>query len=265
MRTLVTGMAALAAAATASSAAGHDSAPKRVIAVVAHPDDEVFIAPALARLVREGAELTLVFATDGDQGPGVSGMDKGAELAAVRQGEARCSAAALGASVTHFFGLGDGTLGNLAHLPDSAAQRFEAQLETLLVSGDYDLAITWGPDGGYGHADHRMVSSITTEVIQRMGADRPQLLYPGFRAGTLPQVPEIQMWATLDPALLPVTMPYQPVDLAAASAALQCHKTQFDETVRAGLIPLFDQSVWGGAVHLRDAFAPPEIATETPG
>jgi hypothetical protein len=77
-------------------------------------------------------------------------------------------------------------------------------------------------------------------------------------------VPEIQLWATLDPALLPVTMAYQPVDLAAASAALQCHKTQFDETVRAGLIPLFDQSVWGGAVHLREAFAPPPPPATTP-
>ncbi len=263
MRTIITALAVLAAAASGASA--QDSAPKRVIAIVAHPDDEIFIAPALARLARDGAELTLVFATDGDQGPGVSGMDKGAALAAMRQAEARCSAAALGASATHFSGLGDGTLGVLAHAPDSSAQRFEAQLETLLASGSFDLAITWGPDGGYGHADHRMVSAITTEVIQRMGADRPQLLYPGFRTGTLPPVPELQTWATLDPALLPVIMPYEPVDLAAASAALQCHKTQFDETVRAGLIPLFDLSVWGGALHLREAFPAPANTPAMPG
>ncbi|UIP07553.1 PIG-L family deacetylase [Erythrobacter sp. SDW2] len=265
MRTIITALALAAMAMTASGALAQDSTPRRVIAIVAHPDDEVFIAPVLARLAREGAELTLVFATDGDQGPGVSGMEKGAALARVRQGEARCSAAALQASVTHFFGLGDGTLGTLAHLPDSSAQRFEAQLEALLGGGDYDLALTWGPDGGYGHADHRMVSAITTEVIQRMGAGRPQLLYPGFRNGTLPPVPEIQSWATLDPALLPIAMPYEPADLAAASAALQCHKTQFDETVRAGLIPLFDQSVWGGALHLREALAAPAITPEMPG
>lgn len=262
MRAILAGLALLAA--TASGASAQDRAPKRVIAIVAHPDDEVFLAPLLARLARDGAELTLVFATDGDQGPGVSGMEKGAELAAVRQGEARCSAAALGASATHFMGLGDGTLGSLAHAPDSSAQRFESQLEALLASGDYDLALTWGPDGGYGHADHRMVSAITTEVIQRMGADRPQLLYPGFRTGTLPPVPELQAWATLDPALLPIAMPYEPADLASASAALQCHKTQFDDTVRAALIPLFDQSVWGGALHLRDAFARPAITQAKP-
>lgn len=263
MRAIITGLVALAAAASGVSA--QDRTPQRVIGIVAHPDDEVFIAPVLARMVREGAELTLVFATNGDQGPGVSGIEKGAALAQLRQGEARCSAAALGASATHFFGLGDGTLGTLAHLPDSSAQRFEAQLEALLGGGDYDLAITWGPDGGYGHADHRLVSAITTEVIQRMGTGRPQLLYPGFRTGTVPPVPDLQLWATLDPALLPIAMPYEPADLASASAALQCHKTQFDESVRARLIPLFDQSVWGGALHLRDAFAAPAITPEMPG
>lgn len=264
MRAILGTMAALAVTWPAIGSA-QDSAPKRVIAVVAHPDDEVFIAPALARLVREGAELTLVFATDGDQGPGVSGMEKGAALAAIRQDEARCSAAALGATGTHFFGLGDGTLGVAAHIPGSAALRFEAQLEALLAEKGYDLALTWGPDGGYGHADHRMVGAITTEVVQRMGADRPQLLYPGFRTGTLPPIPELQLWATLDPALLPVRMAYEPDDLAAASSALQCHKTQFDETVRAGLIPLLDRSVWGGAIHLRDAFGAPAGAVDLPG
>lgn len=262
MRAMAIGLAALTASVTATSLSAQEPAPQRVVAVAAHPDDEVFVAPALAKLVREGAELTLVFATDGDQGPGVSGMERGAALAALRQLEARCSAGALGVAATHFFGLGDGTLGLGAHQPGSAALRFEAQLELLLAEGDYDLVITWGPDGGYGHADHRMVSAITTEVIQRMGDGRPRLLYPGFRTGTLPPVPELQVWATLDPDLLPLAIPYQPADLAAASAALQCHKTQFDEAVRRQLVPLFDQTVWGGAVHLRDAFPTPASVAE---
>ena len=257
MRAMAIGLAALTAAVTATGVSAQEPAPQRVVAIVAHPDDEVFVAPALAKLARDGAELTLVFATDGDQGPGVSGMERGAALAALRQLEARCSAGALGAAATHFFGLGDGTLGLGAHQPGSAALRFEARLEELLAEGDYDLVITWGPDGGYGHADHRMVSAITTEIVQRMGDDRPRLLYPGFRTGTLPPVPELQVWATLDPNLLPVKLSYESADLAATHAALQCHKTQFDVAVRSQLVPLFDQTVWGGAVHLRDAFPAP--------
>ena len=43
----------------------HDST---VVAVFAHPDDETLIAPALARLAREGARVYLVVVTDGRLG-----------------------------------------------------------------------------------------------------------------------------------------------------------------------------------------------------
>src|SRR5215207_3798691 len=69
-------------------------------------------------------------------------MPIGDELATAREEEARCAARALGIQPPILLGFPDGKL------------------------GDY---ITWGPDGGTGHPDHRIVSSIVTQ-LQRTGA-----------------------------------------------------------------------------------------------
>src|SRR5262249_10966635 len=39
-----------------------------LVAVVAHPDDETIVSPALARYAREGARVVVVVATDGRKG-----------------------------------------------------------------------------------------------------------------------------------------------------------------------------------------------------
>jgi LmbE family N-acetylglucosaminyl deacetylase len=242
----------LAAASLINPAQAKDEqAPKTVLAIFAHPDDEVFVAPALARAAREGEEITVVYATSGDQGPGVSNMERGAALAELREGEARCSTQALGASETIFLRHGDGTLGTLAHHPESSARKLTQDLQAILSEGDYDIVVTWGPDGGYGHADHRMVSAVATQLVQAMDSGRPSLLYPGIPKGTLPPIPEMQAWGESDPAILTINYAYEPEDLEAATRAVACHESQFDDFSRAGMMALFDQSIWQGAVHFR--------------
>ena len=54
-----------------------ESEPTKVLAIFAHPDDELFVAPALARAAREGEEVTYVYATSGDQGPGGAARVRG--------------------------------------------------------------------------------------------------------------------------------------------------------------------------------------------
>jgi N-acetyl-1-D-myo-inositol-2-amino-2-deoxy-alpha-D-glucopyranoside deacetylase len=244
---------AVAALLAGFAAQAQDDTPTkpRLLFVMAHPDDEVFVAPAIARAVRKGQPVTVVFATSGDQGPGVTEMERGAALAELREGEASCSMAALGGPEVRFLRLGDGTLGVAAHHPGSSAQRFADALGPILAQGEFDMVFTWGPDGGYGHADHRMVSALTSQLVQAMGNERPALLFPGIRAGTLPPVPEMQAWAVTDPALLEIPIEYGPDDLAAATRAVGCHASQFDAATRAGMMALFDQSIWQGAVHFR--------------
>jgi hypothetical protein len=57
-----------------------------------------------------------------------------------------------------------------------------------------------------------------------------------------------------DPALLTESIAYTPADLAAAKAAAMCHVTQFDEATRAGMMALFDATMWRGRVDFRPAF-----------
>ncbi len=248
-------MIALAALALAPAALAQEapSEPQQVLVVVAHPDDELFMAPAIAALVREGAWVTLAFATRGDVGPGVSGMKPGEKLGEVRLQEALCAGEALGASTIPNYNRGDGKLAIDVQREGSPGRELLSTLE--IEVRDRDLILTWGPDGGYGHADHRMVSALTTQAVQALpAAERPKLLYVGIPAGSLPPVPQMADWAVTDPALLTESIAYTPADLEAAKAAAMCHVTQFDEASRQGMMGLFDATMWRGKVHFRPAF-----------
>lgn len=227
--------------------------PQEVLAIFAHPDDELFVAPALARAAREGHKVTLVLATSGDQGPGVSDLEPGEELAAARRGEARCSAGALGLAGAVFLEHGDGTLTAKPRDARSPARRLTADIAAIIADEQPDIVVTFGPDGGYGHGDHRMVSALVTQVVQAMDTNRPALLYPGIRKGTLPPIAQMRDWAETAPELLTVAYRYGDEDLAAARAAAQCHATQFDAATRAQVADLFHATIWGGAVHFRPA------------
>ncbi len=227
--------------------------PMQVTVVLAHPDDELPMAPALAALARQGARVQIAYATQGDAGPGVSGLAPGKALGEARLKEAFCAAEALGAASVASLDRGDGKIGLDAHREGSAAGKLLVDLGAWL--GEPDMILTWGPDGGYGHADHRMVSALVTQIVQaRPAGARPRLLYVGIPAGSLPSIPEMAGWATTDPALLTEGIAYTPADLEAAKAAAQCHVTQFDAATRAGMMPLFDATIWRGKVHFRPAF-----------
>lgn len=229
--------------------------PQRVLVVVAHPDDELTMAPAIAAMARQGRAVTILFATVGDQGPGVTELERGPALGEVRRKEAQCSARALGAEARFLAGLGDGTLADTPQAPKAPAARFIDLFAAEYVAIDPQLVLTWGPDGGYGHGDHRMVGALVSQAVQSLQAEyRARLLYVGIPAGRLPPVPQMATWAETDPALLTETIPYTPADLAAATAAARCHVTQFDEATRAGMMPLFDATMWQGKVHFRPAF-----------
>ena len=246
-------LAALAALVPAASYSQEPAAPQQVLVVLAHPDDELPMAPALAALARQGALVQIAYATQGDAGPGVAAIQPGEALGKLRLSEATCAGDALGAASVASFNRGDGRLGVDAHRQGSAAQALQGDLASLVPG--HDLVLTWGPDGGYGHADHRMVSALTTQIVQAMPAvERPKLLYVGIPAGRLPPVPQMAEWAVTDAALLTERIAYTQADLAAATAAAQCHVTQFDAPTRAGMMGLFDATMWKGTVYFRPSF-----------
>lgn len=249
-------LAALASLPLAAYAADDGPKPREVLVVLAHPDDELFFAPALAAEARQGSRVTLLFVTSGDAGPGVSDFEPGEELAAARRREAECSAKALGAAGWGFLsGIGDGTLADNARTIEEPTETILTLVGAQIRLDKPDVVVTWGPDGGYGHGDHRMVSALVTQIVQTMPAsERPELLYPAMVHAPLPEILQSQGWTTTTPDLASVRYTYTDADLAAANAATQCHETQFDEATRAALVPGFHAAVWKGDVAFRKAF-----------
>lgn len=229
--------------------------PPSILAILAHPDDEITIAPALSIAARSGGELTLVFATSGDAGPGSSGLEQGEALANLREGEARCAAGALGIDEPEFWRMGDGTLAPMARMPESPARRLAAHIAQTVERVRPDVVMTWGPDGGYGHSDHRMVSAAVTQVLAAMDETRPDLLYsviPDSPGLAVP--PGFSDWALTHPSLVTDRIGYEALDLQAAGEALACYESQFPAEARAALVPMLHREVWRGTVPFRLAF-----------
>ena len=87
------------------------AAPRTLVAVFAHADDEGAVSPVLARYAREGVQVHVIVATDGAQGGSYTSIPRGPELARVRSEEMLCATKALGTQPPVQLGFPDGELG----------------------------------------------------------------------------------------------------------------------------------------------------------
>ncbi|MDB4881654.1 MAG: family deacetylase [Gemmatimonadetes bacterium] len=209
------------------------SSPGTLVAIFAHPDDESIVSPALARYAREGAKVYVIVATDGRKGVSPhAGIPAGDSLATVRAGEARCSALALGAQPPILLGFEDAGLAVLSPWPGEPLDRLGKRIEEKLRQLHPDAVITWGPEGGYGHQDHRLVGDVVTQLFQSGAvAESVRLYYVGFTADRIAQAPRwfgMRVYPT-SPALLTARVAYDEQDRAAARRALACHRSQATE------------------------------------
>src|SRR4051812_34352187 len=84
---------------------------KVIMAVFAHPDDEVDVAPLLSKLAGEGHQVYLVVATKGEIGVTEHAkIPAGDSLAHVRERETDCNCTVLGIMPPIMLGLGDASL-----------------------------------------------------------------------------------------------------------------------------------------------------------
>jgi LmbE family N-acetylglucosaminyl deacetylase len=139
--------------------AGHGP---RVVVLAAHPDDEVLGAGGLvAALATSGADLLVVWATDGEASHAGSTAVPAAHLAAVRRAESASALALLGAGAAprRHLALPDGGLADRE--PDLA----EA-LRAVVRPGDTVVA----PWSGDGHPDHeacgRAARAVAPHVLE---------------------------------------------------------------------------------------------------
>lgn len=143
--------------------------PLKLLAVLAHPDDETFgIGGALARYAAEGIETHLVCATRGERGwsgpeadnPGLAGLGR------LREAELRCAAGHLGLRSVAFLDCLDGDLDQAD--PPQIIGKISAHIRRIQPQ----VVVTFPPDGLYGHPDHIAISQFTVAaIVAAAGAD----------------------------------------------------------------------------------------------
>lgn len=136
---------------------------RHVLAVVPHPDDELWFGGTLRLLTDEGASVRLITMSSGEAGtdyaPREGGRLVGAELARWREAELQESATILGVKDLECW-----------RLPDGQLERVEADVVPRLVNAmaGVDLVLTLGRDGIYGHRDHVVVTSWVEAALAQV-------------------------------------------------------------------------------------------------
>jgi len=142
------------------------SSELRLMAVLAHPDDESLgVGGALARYAAEGVATFLITATRGQRGrfkgvpPGDAGHPGPEALAGIREAELRAAVETLGVRELLILDYMDGELDRAE--PRAAIARIAHQLRRVRPH----VVMTFGPDGAYGHPDHIAISQFTTAAV----------------------------------------------------------------------------------------------------
>lgn len=232
-------------------AGARQSTPRTLVAVFAHPDDETIAGPLLAHYASErDTRVHLVIVTNGDKGvTPFANIPAGEPLAAARAKEAACACEALGAQPPVLLGFPDAGL-NSAQVLGAVTAKLTATLATLKP----DALVTWGPDGGYGHPDHRLVSAVLTQLVAA-GATTQALYYAGLPKSRLDadEVKALRFPAPFAPTLddlLQTRVPYTTADAERAKRSLACHRSQFTPE-SMDLIVTLTQKIHNGRMHLR--------------
>ncbi len=159
---------------------------KRLLAVFAHPDDEVFCAGGtLARVAALGVETMVVSVTQGEAGQ-IQQADAATRrtLGRVRQQEFYESCKRLGVQHAICLDYGDGTLQSIDPTP------LTQEITEIIRAFQPDTVITFGPDGAYGHPDHIVIGDITTQAVTLAGESQQfsEHLVAGLRPYSPPRL-----------------------------------------------------------------------------
>ena len=185
------------------------TAPRRLLLVHAHPDDEsLWTGGTIARYAAAGVHVTLVTCTLGEQGevipPELRGLaaDAADQLGGYRVGELRAACATLGVDDQCFLGgIGrwrdSGMLvepGGRASAPAELHPRAFAagdldeqavQLVEVLRKVDPQVVVSYGPDGGYGHPDHVRAHQVTMAAGRVLASGNARVFWTVLPRGAL--------------------------------------------------------------------------------
>jgi len=207
--------------------------PRKVLAIVAHPDDmEFFAGGTVRKMAQEGTEVREIIVTNGERG---SYELTSEELIERRREEARKAAAVLGVRSVTFLGYPDGMLSDQRF--NEIRERMMAQMRKYRP----DAVITWDPFASFEtHPDHRITGMAATEAASFAGLP---LYHPEQVAGRvgLPNITQSYYIAKQHVDANEV------VDITGQIKdkikALCCHRTQMEFLVAGALLALKAQRV----------------------
>ena len=173
------------------------TADRRLLLVHAHPDDETINNGAtMARYAAEGAQVTLLTCTLGEEGevlvPELAQLapDQADQLGGYRIGELSAAMAALGVTDWRFLGgagryRDSGMMGTEANAKPRAfwnADLAEAVGHAVAVVRETrpQVVVTYDENGGYGHPDHIQAHRVAMAAVDAAAdpAYRPELGEP---------------------------------------------------------------------------------------
>jgi LmbE family N-acetylglucosaminyl deacetylase len=233
---------------------------KRLLAVFAHPDDESFgIGGTLASYASNGTRVTLVCATRGEAGeisdPALATPET---LGAVREEELDCAARKMGVDQLIFLGYRDSGMEGWSENADPRAfinapeREVVGKLVGIMRRVRPQVVVTFEPNGGYGHPDHKAIHRHTVAAFHAAAdpeqfpgegdawqADRlfysviPRSLFRAMRDWLDAQGEDTSDWDQFEEAgrgwpddEIDVVMDVS-ANVDAKWAALNCHQTQF--------------------------------------
>jgi N-acetylglucosamine malate deacetylase 2 len=162
---------------------------QRLMVVMPHPDDECFgCASTIARYSAEGATVSLVTMTRGGAGlwNGRAPGDLRA-LTDIRALELRDAATELGVDFLEIFDYPDGALDRVEEV-EAVRTRFLGDVVRVIRGHQPQVVVTFGPEGAYGHPDHKVVSRMTVQACALSG-DATAYELEGVALGIAPWSP----------------------------------------------------------------------------
>ena len=148
----------------------------RVMFVAAHPDDPEFLAGGtIARLAKEGREITYLIATNGNKGSNDRGVTS-ERLAPIRAEEQRRAARVLGVERVEFLGYEDGEVEDTRDLRRDVTRQIRRWRPELIIT--LNPHRTYNNFPGW-HRDHRTTGRVVLDCVYPLARDHlsfPELL-----------------------------------------------------------------------------------------
>ena len=191
---------------------------ERVMVVTAHPDDSEFGAGGtVAKMVKEGREVTYVIVTNGNKGSSDRSMTP-ERLARIREEEQRNAARTLGVARVEFLGYPDCEVEDTRDLRRDVTRQIRRWRPDLVIAQNphrtYNL--------GASHRDHRITAGVALDCVYPLARDHlafPELM-PEFEPHRVREV-YVMQWE--NPRLVVDVSDVMDLKLK----ALACHASQF--------------------------------------